>query len=445
METFLDRMRALLSTPGRRWAAAGGAAALLVAVVGVAAFAGGGGGDEPTTLPTTDVTPGPTGTTAPDGTTTVPPSLPPATATTITAAGFSLSLVDAPDGFDEAVAAFYQWVAGLEDEVPAGLPDGLVAHLEGVEPVDALDLEGEVSWAFLRDRGTAAVALVDGDVVLGADDGDGWRIVGARLDRFDRPAWYGGSPRIVLVIGSDANWLEDVFKKNADSVQILTAVPEQGAGAIVGIPRDAWVDLPDGSQNKLTNTLPGGGPEGVLEVVRNLTGLPIEGYIVTGYIGFEQVARGLGAFPITLDAPVRGGSGEGGTPGFPDFPAGTQTLTAEDLLLYLRIRKTLPNGDFDRVANAGMVTQEALKQAQSRGMADLPLLLSILTGSTHNNLSTEQLVTLGATALDLDPDLVDRTVVPGTVGQVAAASVVFLDPEAAVVFADISDGLLDGS
>ena len=446
MSSFADRLRSLLSTPGRRWAAGGGVVALVV-LIAVGALALGGGGDEPTSSTPVAAT----GTTlAPDqpaSTTldTVPDPGPTITATTITSEGFSLSLEDAPEGFDEAVAALYQWTAGLVDEPPADLPDGLVAHLGGATPTDSLELEGTVTSSRLRDRGLVAVATLDDDVVLGVDDGDGWQVVGAKLASFDKAAWYGESPRFVLVIGSDANWQEDVFKKNGDSIQLFAAgPPESAGGAILGIPRDSWVPLPDGSNNKFTNVLPGGGPEGMLEVARNLTGLPIEGYIITGFLGFEQVARGFGLFPIDLVRPVRGGTDPGGTPGFPDFAAGTQELSPEDLLLFLRIRKTLPNGDFDRVDNAGMVTLAALTSAQGRGIGELPSLLSVLAASTHHDLSTSQLLTLGATAFELDPTKVVRKVLPGTTGTVGAADVVFLDAEATVVFADVSDGLLDG-
>ena len=48
-----------------------------------------------------------------------------------------------------------------------------------------------------------------------------------------------------------------------------------------------------GLRDKFTHTLAARGPEVTLETARNLTGLPIEGYVVTGFVGFQGLVDAL--------------------------------------------------------------------------------------------------------------------------------------------------------
>ncbi len=274
--------------------------------------------------------------------------------------------------------------------------------------------------------------------MLAVEDESGWRVVGARLPSLGLGPWYGDSPRFVLAIGSDARWNEDALRSRADSLHVLAVDVEGGTGAIVGIPRDSWITTPGGSRSKFTSVLATSGPDEVLEVAREVSGLPLEGWILTGFLGFRSMVDDLGGVTIDLPGPIRGGLA-----GFRNFPAGTQTLDGPDMLILARIRKTLPRGDFDRSENHGLIALATLLQVQDRGIEQLPLLLSLLTTSSHTSLDAEALLTLGAAAFEIDPAAVENVVLPGRTGSVGAASVVFLDEAgSAAVFADLADGSL---
>ncbi len=417
-------------------AIAGAAAAGLALLVAILVFAVCSGGGEPvaiaTTLPPPPTTQPPASTSS---TTTVPPT------TTTLAAELEVALTNSPDeAFTAAVTDVYRYVAG-EPGAGESLVSGLTAHLEAAVPAEVpLALDGEAAWAFLRWGGRVAVAQVGDDVVLAADEGDGsWQVVGANLPSVEAAPWYGDEPRHVLIIGSDARWNQDVFGARSDSLHVLSAAPSQRRGAIVGIPRDSWVPSAVGGTGKITNVLAAGGPDAVFRTVQNLSGLPLEGWIITGFLGFEVIVNDFGGLVVDLPGPVRGG-----LPGFPNYPAGTQELDGPTALLLARIRKTLPRGDFDRSLNHGVIMLSALLQVQDRGMLDLPLMLSILAESSHYSLTPSQLLTLGATAFELSPAEVDNLVLPGRTGSVGEASVVFLnDSGSAAIWADVADGALD--
>jgi LCP family protein required for cell wall assembly len=339
--------------------------------------------------------------------------------------------LDIPTDIAGPLNELYSWLADKRNDPPA-MPTELVTHLEPVSRTDPGQV-GAVTAAELESGDAVAVARVDNDIVLMVNDGPGWRIVGAAMDGSE--PWLGPNPRMVLILGSDARVGENQQRFRADSVHILTVVPESEAGAIVGFPRDSWVQGPDGG-TKLTNLMAGRGPEIMLETITELTQLDIEGYFVTGFLGFTNLIKALGGLYIDLPTTMRSGNN------WANYPAGPQELTPQRALRLARIRKGLPRGDFDRSFNQGLIMQAAMDMVQLTGIDMLPEWVQILDENTWTDLSTEDLLTLGATAFFFPSDQLVNTVLPGTVGTAGAASVVYLDPEAEDVYRDLEDGLL---
>jgi LCP family protein required for cell wall assembly len=336
-----------------------------------------------------------------------------------------------PDGMADQLNALYSWLADKRNEPPV-VPDGLLDHAKGASRSDPGEVGGVMS-AELENGDLVAVARVDNDIVLLVDDGAGWRTVGAALDGLT--PWLGEEPRTVLVLGSDARVGQNQQRFRADSVHILTVVPDAGAGAIVGFPRDSWVQGPEGGI-KLTNLMAGRGPEIMLETITELTQLEIEGYFVTGFLGFTNLIEELGGLFIDLPTVMRTGNN------WANYPAGPQTLTPQRALRLARIRKGLPRGDFDRSFNQGLIMQAAMDMVQLTGIDALPEWVRILDEHTWTDLSTEDVLTLGASAFFFESTELVNTVLPGTVGTAGSASVVFISDDAETIYRDLEDGLL---
>lgn len=390
---------------------------LVILALAATACSGGDAADTATTTPVTTTT----ATTTTRATTTTEAAPEPVTL------GF-----DMPDGFAEPLNEFYSWLADDRNPEPDA-PADLLAHVQDLDRSDP-GHDGGVTSAELANGDGVAIAHVDDDVLALVDNGGGWRIVGAAMD--GATPWFGNEPRMVLVIGSDARPGENQQRYRADSVHIVTVVPSASAGAIVGFPRDSWVEGPDG-MDKLTHHMAGAGPDVELGVIEDLTGLPIEGYFVTGFLGFEGLITALGGLEIDLPTTMRSGNN------WANFPAGPQTLTPTRTLQLARIRKGLPRGDFDRSVNQGRIMQAGMAMVQDAGIDMLPAWISILLDNLWTDLPTEDLLTLAASAYFLEPDQLTNVVLPGTVGTAGSASVVYLDPEAEDVYRDLEDGLLE--
>jgi LCP family protein required for cell wall assembly len=337
-----------------------------------------------------------------------------------------------PAGLLTEIQDVMDYATDLRNDVPA-VAEGLVSYLEAVTLPVANIAHFEGTVVELQNGDSIAVAHRSADILLAVDDGTGWRIVGARLG--DLAPWLGEEPRLALVLGSDARVGQNQQRFRADSIHLLSVVPEASAGAIVGFPRDSLVPGPDGDI-KFSSLMAGRGPQIMLDTTRALTALPIEGYVVTGFKGFEGLIEALGGLLIDLPTVMRTGND------WSNFAAGLQKLDPTRALQLARIRKGLPGGDFARSFNQGLIMQAAMAMVQDGGIDLLPNWLFILLENAWTDLSTEDLLTLAASSYFLAPEDLVNIVLPGRVATVRGASVVLLDEEVEAIYRDLDDGLL---
>jgi LCP family protein required for cell wall assembly len=334
--------------------------------------------------------------------------------------------------------------------VPAELADVVRAVYGGTEvPASATaaqalagrraaggDVRATGSTGALRGAQVAVVTSGDDVTLAVADPGAGWRVVGGWWPSLGvDAASVGPVPRLVAVVGSDARPGQDPAGARGDSLH-LVGLDGSGAGGVVGIPRDSWVPVASGGQGRVNSALALGGPAAQLATLEQVSGLDLEGQVVTGFAGFTALVDALGGVPVQLDRPMQDPFAD------LDLPAGQQTLDGADALALSRTRKILPRGDLDRQLNGGRVLLAAGAAARLAGPGGLPAMLQAAEPHLVTDLGAEQLLTLAAAVLRADPARVPNVVVPARGGTVGGASVVFLEPGARDVFADLADGAL---
>lgn len=388
------------------------------------------GGDGATA--TTTTTSPPSTTTAP--TTTVPPT------TTTEAAPVSAVIDVVMEGDDDATAALetlYAWVGDRTLPLPDA-PAGLLDRVAEVHPTTDMTVEA-VLYAAEVEGGRVAVVTADDDVVLLADEGSGWRIVGGHLARFGVAAWYGGNIHHVLILGTDKNTgsFQPVYR--ADSIHILSANVERGAGSVTGFPRDTYVQASYG-MDKFThvNALSDRNSEEMVDIAEELSGLEIDGYIVTGFGGFMNLVNAFGG--VVVDVPF--GMANEKSNAF--LSRGIQRLFGADALGFSRNRG-ISGGDFTRSFHQGMVILGALDGVLEQDVTQIPTLIAILQDYTWTNLSLGDLLNLAAIAFTMDPTAISNQVLQGRVATApGGAAVVYLDEEAAAeIFEDLQDAVID--
>lgn len=374
-----------------------------------------------------------TSTTPPARTTT---SSAPATTTTTEPAGLSFDGLSGTLG--TAVENVYE--VYYDDGDASVLPAELTAAIRSApdRPLDRYDVVAEAHVGRILDSDIAVVTTSTGDTILGVDDGDGWRVVGAHLAGLDIPAIYGPTVRHVMIVGSDARPGQDAAGARADSLHIVSANPASAAGSIVGIPRDSWVTQPNGRNRKFTDILALSGVDVLTDTARNLTGLELEGHVLTGFAGFVDLIDGFGEFEI--DIPMNMADRASGA----YFQAGVQDIDGQDALAFARNR-TIAGGDFTRQLHGGVLISWIGRAVHDMGIEELPALLELLTEHTLTDLTAEQLLTITASLYLLEFDETPNVVVPGSIGTAGSASVVYLGEGAEAVFRDLDDGMLEPS
>jgi LCP family protein required for cell wall assembly len=364
--------------------------------------------------------------------TTTSSTLPPTTTTT-KAPKATVRVEGAPRDLETLVEDFYSYALGAVAEEPSAP----VAVLEQIEPSQAsLPSTGSATTATFREEDVAVVE-VGSDLFLAVDDGSGWRVVGGEWPTLSVPAYFGETPRMVAVVGSDARPGQDVDRSRADSIHFV-ALDGSGGGAIVGLPRDSYVPIPGFGSGKITTSLSRGGPDAMMAAFQELTELPLEGYVLTGFSGFESLL-GTVLGGVDIDVPFSINDRWAHV----TLSAGEQVLDGAEALGFARARKTVPGGDFTRSEHQGMIMLAAAEVVDVMGLGAIPELLEASAPHLETDLSAEQLLTFSAMAASADLDEIPNVVAPGSPGWAGSASVVYLSSSVDELWADLEDGRLE--
>lgn len=237
----------------------------------------------------------------------------------------------------------------------------------------------------------------------------------------------------VLVAGSDARPGEDLRRTRADSIHLLAANPASGTGTLLGFPRDSWVEIPGHGQRKINEALVLGGPDLLAATVRQLTGLPVDYYVLTGFVGLERLVNDMGGVIV----PVQDRMADPASGAF--FEPGHHNMNGAEALAFSRNRKDTRLGDFSRSLHQGDVMLAALAKMRvevgdDRGIARW---VGTLLRHVELDLAPDDVTTLAALGRRLDPRNVTNVVVPGRVGTAGRASVVYLSESAVALFNDL--------
>jgi polyisoprenyl-teichoic acid--peptidoglycan teichoic acid transferase len=284
-----------------------------------------------------------------------------------------------------------------------------------------------------------------------------WRIAGYDVAAHVPAHWDGPSPLrsasfapgipttrplFLLVIGSDARPNQAVEHTRADSLHIVGIDPRSGRVSVLGIPRDTWTAIPGHGMNKINSSLTYGGPDLVVQTVEHLTGVPIDGYAITGFEGFVDLVDGIHGIDIRLPFPIHDAYAHA------NFKAGRTHLGGKEALALARARHAFRTGDFERSLNQGrLLIAAAATLAKSSRATTAPFVRWALEASdaVHTDLSIEDLFELLVASTMFDPSKVTNEVATGRVAMIGSQSVVLLDARATAMFRDLArDGVLDG-
>lgn len=283
-------------------------------------------------------------------------------------------------------------------------------------------------------------------LVLGAAGAAWWFVnrVSSNIERIpdafdipedDRPAEVDDGSVTFLLGGLDGADKVDVYEPGAartDTI-MLVHVPEGRERAfVVSIPRDTYIDIPGHGQDKINAAYSFGGPSLFVQTLEQLTGIRIDHLALIDWSGFEDLTDALGGVPLHFDEETILADGT-------ELPAGDHVLSGAEALQYVRDRKDLPGGDFDRVKRQQNYLRGLMNEMLSSGtLTDLGTVTDLAgavgeAARVDEELSATGMAQLGFSMRGLRGDNVTFLTVPtdGTGTTDGGASIVVYDKERA--------------
>ena len=259
-----------------------------------------------------------------------------------------------------------------------------------------------------------------------------------------------GEPFTALLVGSDSReglteeeqldlGAAAVGGERADTLILAHIDPADDHVIMVQFPRDLWVPIPGLGENKINAALEGG-PDQLIETVRNLTGLQINKYLQVNIAGFRDLVDEIGGVDICISEAI------------PFDPNTGIEITEEELgfvhfdgdraIRFVRSRN-FETGDFARIQNQQKFVAAAINKVTSTSTLLNPGRIVELAEIAGKNLRTDQHTTLNGirnlleTLRGFEPERFEAYIVPNHgIGNVDGISTVEYDPVTAEVMFD---------
>ena len=217
--------------------------------------------------------------------------------------------------------------------------------------------------------------------------------------------WQGEDRITILLMGIDRRPGEP-FISRTDSMMLLSYDPVTNKAAILSVPRDLYVVIPDHGRDRINTAFvygsrgnnPAGGAALAMETVTYNLGVPIDHYILVDFSAVIQTVDGLGG--VDVDVPF-----EIYDPTYPDMnygydplriPAGIQHLDGETALKYARTRHV--DNDFGRAQRQQQllfaVRDKVLEMGVTNMLRQIPFFYNQMQEGVRTDLSIEELIQL---------------------------------------------------
>jgi len=270
----------------------------------------------------------------------------------------------------------------------------------------------------------------------GADKGSGGSGVGK--DRIN-----------ILVMGLDRRPREGQSPSRSDTMFVLTVDPQTKTAGILGIPRDLYVDIPDGDggyfEDRINTALvygevndyKGGGQQLAIDTVEHNLGVKIGHYVIIDFEGFKEVIDALGGIdvdvPTYVSDPTYSWTELPGDYDPQEFEPGLQHMDGETALAYARIRQN--SDDLDRIQRQQRIIFAVMDKALSLNVLRNALeLWNKYKDAIDTDINDIQLAGFAKLAADISPEKISAL-------SLGPATTPWMTPQGASVLLPSAEGI----
>lgn len=225
-------------------------------------------------------------------------------------------------------------------------------------------------------------------------------------------------PLNILLLGTDRR--SDQLAGRTDAVLLARIDFRQKRASLLSFPRDLWVKIPGHGEERVngayfvgeTEIGKGFGPALAKQTVSELTGLPVQNFVMINIDGFAAIIDKIGG--IELDVPERIDD-----PAFPTddlrtirvtFEAGCQRMNGTRALQYARTRHQ--DSDFKRNRRQQQVLSAIFNTVRKQNLftqvTNIDEYTALLRDDIKTDLSIPQILSLAQFGAQLTPDMIHR-------------------------------------
>jgi len=194
-------------------------------------------------------------------------------------------------------------------------------------------------------------------------------------------------PLNVLVLGVDTRPDDEEMGSRTDTIMLVQVVPKTGDVKLLSIPRDLYVKVEPGEEDRINAAYNYGGIDQTIDALENYSEVPVDHYATIDFEGFEKVIDAMGGVRVDV-----------GEDQFPEkfrMGEGVQRLNGHKALIFARYRGT-PGADLDRMQRqrelVAALRSEALRW---NTIKTLPKIMEVMDENVRTDLDANGAITLG--------------------------------------------------
>lgn len=176
-----------------------------------------------------------------------------------------------------------------------------------------------------------------------------------------------------LILGSDSRLSKgdlsviEYGQQRSDAIMVAQLSADRHALTVMSIPRDSWVPIPGHGNAKINAALSWGGIPLTIDTIESVTGISLDHVVLVDFESFKSITDQIGGVDILTSQ-------------------GMQHMDGETALAFAQTRKTLPQGDFDRMRRQQAWMRAIAQSAFDRNLLSSPTelysLLRVVASST---------------------------------------------------------------
>ncbi len=208
--------------------------------------------------------------------------------------------------------------------------------------------------------------------------------------------------------------------EHSDTIMVASYDTKTKTADIISIPRDTYVErdgFVNSANNKINIIYTVKGIEGLEETIRSITGIDIDKYVTIDYDGVRAAVEAVGGVEVDVPFHMRYTDPYSDPPLDIDIPEGKQIIDGDNVMEFLRFRKTnykgysgYAEGDLGRIEAQQSFVKAAIKKALS---FRLPKVISEVFPHVDTDFTLAEATSLAMGSVGFSIENVNFHVLPG--------------------------------